>query len=358
MMIPTKRYFHTFDALRSISFLLVFIAHLPKPKDSIATYFSKSGHIGVTFFFVLSGFLITYILLYEKTNTSTINLKSFFLRRILRIWPLFYLMILFAFVTPIILEILHLQSSNEGYTPNWIVSCLFLENYLIILTDSFPNASPLIVMWSLCVEEHFYIIWGLLIYYLPVKKIPMLIIGSLLLANISRIVYHNLDLVFFDIFTNIDYFAFGAIPAFILIKYPELLTKFNTIPKTILILVLSITLILVFLTPYISNVYFSLSLKSLFGLLFMLSITFTLLGDNKIKISDSNVMSKLGKYTYGLYLYHTIFINLCLQLNNKLSLNFNWFIVGLFSLVLTIAMSIISYHYFEKYFLGLKNRVS
>lgn len=351
-----KQHFDTFDALRFISFLIVFLSHIPIPSTSLFNFVSHSGNIGVTFFFVLSGFLITYILLHEKVNTNTINLKSFLFRRILRIWPLFYLMILFAFATPIILDHLHLPSSNQGYDPNWIVSCLFLENYVMMFTNSFPNASPLRVMWSLCVEEHFYIIWGLFIYLLPLKRIPILIIGSILLANITRIIYYNFDITCYDIFSNIDYFAFGAIPAFIIIIKPEFFSKINNLPREILILILSVTLILVLFAPHLDNVYLGLALKPIFGLLFMLSIVSTLLGANKIHINDSNLMSKLGKYTYGSYLYHTIFINLCLQLNNKLSLNLNWIAIGLVSLVLTIAMSIISFHYFEKYFLKFKDR--
>jgi peptidoglycan/LPS O-acetylase OafA/YrhL len=256
-----KQHFDTFDALRFISFLIVFLSHIPIPSTSLFNFVSHSGNIGVTFFFVLSGFLITYILLHEKKNINTINLKSFLFRRILRIWPLFYLMILFAFATPIILEHLHLPSSNQGYDPNWIVSCLFLENYVMMFTNSFPNASPLRVMWSLCVEEHFYIIWGLFIYLLPLKRIPILIIGSILLASITRIIYYNFDITCYDIFSNIDYFAFGAIPAFIITIKPEFFSKISNLPRMILILILSVTVLLVFSAPQLDNIYLSLSLK-------------------------------------------------------------------------------------------------
>ena len=81
----SRRYFHTFDALRFFSFLLVFFQHLPGSGFRIVDFFQKSGEVGVSFFFVLSGFLITYILLYEKTTKEKIKLKNFFIRRILRI---------------------------------------------------------------------------------------------------------------------------------------------------------------------------------------------------------------------------------------------------------------------------------
>ena len=157
-MDSSKKHFHTLDALRFFSFLIVFFHHIPVPENSWFSVFSKSGDVGVSFFFVLSGFLISYILIFDKKANKTINLKNFLAKRILKIWPLFYAMLLFAFLTPFILKQLQLSFSNEGYEPNWLLSVLFLENYNMMLTNNFPNVSPLRVMWSLCIEEHFYII--------------------------------------------------------------------------------------------------------------------------------------------------------------------------------------------------------
>jgi peptidoglycan/LPS O-acetylase OafA/YrhL len=209
----SRKHFHSFDALRFFSFFLVFLQHIPTSNTSFAGYFAKSGGIGVAFFFVLSGFLITYILLFEKTTRYGISLKNFFVRRILRIWPLFYAMLLFAFATPYVLDLLKLTSSKEGYDPNWLISLSFLENYKMMLTGSFPNTSPLRVMWSLCIEEHFYIIWGLTFYFISTKFVPHLIISSILFANIIRIIYLHFGISSLDLFSNIDYFAYGAIPA-------------------------------------------------------------------------------------------------------------------------------------------------
>ena len=69
-------------------------------------------------------------------------------------------MVAFAFSTPFILSWLNLDHSNEGYEPNFLFTILFLENYVGIALREAPNVSPLGVMWSLCVEEHFYIVWG------------------------------------------------------------------------------------------------------------------------------------------------------------------------------------------------------
>jgi peptidoglycan/LPS O-acetylase OafA/YrhL len=117
-----RRHFHTFDALRFFAFLKVFLLHLPITAFPLFNYLKGGGGIGVSFFFVLSGFLITYIILEEKSQTGRVNLKNFFIRRILRIWPLFYLMILIAFLTPYLISLAGLSSSPEGYQPNWLMS--------------------------------------------------------------------------------------------------------------------------------------------------------------------------------------------------------------------------------------------
>ncbi|HEY9176748.1 MAG TPA: acyltransferase, partial [Flavipsychrobacter sp.] len=213
-----RRHFQTFDALRFFAFFKVFLLHLPITAFPWFNYLRAGGGIGVQFFFVLSGFLITYIILEEKDRTGQFNLKHFFARRILRIWPLYYLMILVAFLTPVITEqLLHVTTSSEGYTPAWWMSLLFLENYKIMATGTHPNVSPLGVMWSLCIEEHFYIIWGLLLFFISVRRLPVVIICSVLIGYVGRYFYAGSGIPALDIFTNIDLFAFGAVPAYLLV---------------------------------------------------------------------------------------------------------------------------------------------
>lgn len=353
-MSNSKKHFHTFDAFRFFSFLLVFLHHVPIPESSFMHFFANSGGIGVGFFFVLSGFLITYILLNEKLAEQRISLKNFFIRRILRIWPLFYAMILFAFLTPYILEFFHFSSSEKGYNPNWLVSMSFLENYKMMFTNDFPNISPLRVMWSLCVEEHFYVIWGILFFFLPLKKIPYLIGFSILIANITRIIYYKFDIETLDVFSNIDYFALGAIPAYIFLVRAEILNKISQISTTLKQLFLLSTLIILFILSNIQLGIFSILIPTILGALFSIMILFTLSNTNSIQISDNFLFSRLGKYTYGLYLYHVIIINLLLQTIHFLPFEISWFAFVTISLLLTIIISLLSYHLFEKQFLKLK----
>lgn len=353
--INTKRqHFHSFDALRFFAFLFVFFHHLPYSDYSFIYLLQKSGGIGVSFFFVLSGFLISYILLHQKTTKGKIVLKNFFARRVLRIWPLFYAMILFAFVSQYILEALQLPSSNSGYAPNWWFSIFFAENYKMMLSNSFPNGAPLRVMWSLCIEEHFYILWGLVFYFLPIKKIPYFIVFSIVLAHCTRFVYTYFAIDTLDIFSNLDYFAYGAIPAYCLLFYRKIITMVGNISYFVKYGILLFTaLLLIFLPHYSSSILVQNISPIVLGSLFA-CIVFFIISPKPIHIKDSLWISKLGIYTYGLYLYHTIVILLLLQVAKVFSFEWNWFGLAILAFILTAFISIASYHLFEKQFLKLK----
>lgn len=310
--------------------------------------------MGVSFFFVLSGFLITYILLTEKLATGRIALGKFFVRRILRIWPLFYAMILFAFLTPYILDFLAIPYSNQGYTPNWGMSLLFLENYNMMWTGALPNVSPLGVMWSLCIEEHFYIIWGLAFYALSVKKIPALITICIAGGTIFRSFYEFYGIPTLDILSNIDFFAYGAIPAYLLLFHKELLKKVDEIPVVLKWCFFFGANLLAFAIPGLESSWLPFVAPTMYGIAFSGIILLTLPEKNPLQIKDAWMISKLGIYTYGLYLSHTIVINLLLQISKRVSFEVNLFAVALVALAGSIVISVISYHLFERRFLKLK----
>ncbi|GAB0155746.1 hypothetical protein CHRYSEOSP005_10080 [Chryseobacterium sp. Alg-005] len=346
-------HFHTFDSLRFISFLFVFLHHSSIPENTILHYFSRSGGIGVAFFFVLSGFLITYILILEKINNhNKIPLKKFFKRRILRIWPLYYAMVFFAFCTPLILSFLHLPYSDEGYSPKWFFTLTFLENYMMMYTGSFPNVSPLRVMWSLCIEEHFYIIWGLILYGISLKNIPKLILISIIIPFIAKIIYGIYHIPPLDIFTNLDYFAFGAIPAYIFIFRKDIIKRVNEIPAGYKYLFSGVVLIIIVVLSNTSIITDLKYVSLILGVLFSTLILFTLGEKNVFKISDKSVFAWLGKYTYGLYLIHLICIIFLTRIGSQYHLN--WVVTVILSFLMTVLLSFLSYHLFEKQFLKLK----
>lgn len=356
-----KRYFHTFDALRFFAFFKVFLLHLPINTFAWFSFVKAGGGLGVEFFFVLSGFLITFISLTEKKKTNGFNVKSFFMRRILRIWPLYYAMVAFAFLTPFILDMIGLNYSNEGYEPEPLFSLLFLENYKMIIENQMPNVSPLGVMWSLCIEEHFYIIWAVALFLVSIKRFPIFLGISIGISFISKILFTQFSLGHSDIFTNIDLFCYGAIPAYLLVVKREKLEQFidsiSAFKKRLIVIAL-IGMVLV--NPLILNegigLYFH---TTLFGLVFM-SLLLLFLGTSNFGISNGSFLSKLGKISYGLYLFHIIIINLLIRIFEKYEMDLSsWFTALSFfiiALCLSIFFSYVSYRFFEKPFLRLKNK--
>ena len=131
-------YFVSLDGLRSIACILVIIAHsfsvyrdLNFTSHNYLSIIIKSflnlGGEGVSMFFVLSGFLITYLLLKEYSNKNSINLRHFYIRRTLRIWPLFYAVVLYAlFIYPLIASITGINHDQNG---DILMNLFFLNNF-------------------------------------------------------------------------------------------------------------------------------------------------------------------------------------------------------------------------------------
>lgn len=275
------------------------------------------------------------------------------MRRILRIWPLFFAMLLFAYLTPTLLNIVQLPFSNAGYEPDWRFSVLFLENYKIMMEGTSPNTAPLEAMWTLCVEEHFYITWGLLLYFLKVKYVPRLIGISILITLISRVVFSFYQIQAIDLFTNLSYFALGSIPAWIYIVQPQVLDKVEKLHPSIKYYVVAITITYVLITS--NNFRFSLYLldATFMGALFALGILFTLPEKNKLYISRNSILGKWGIYTYGLYLFHTVIIAFFNRLYEYYGIG-NYVFVAISAFITSLVVSYWSYHLFERKFLLLK----
>ncbi len=344
-----RRYFHSLDAFRFLFFMLVFLLHSATPSHHYADFVLRKG--GVSFFFVLSGFLITYILLFEKKKAGKINIKRFFKKRSLRIYPLFYLMIAFAYLSPYLIHALSIPSAHLGYKPNFWISIFFLENYKMMWMHTFPDGAPLRVMWSLCVNEHFYILWGLLLTFAPYKRIPLFLVLGLILPSVARIIYGHYNINTLDILTNLDYFIFGAIPAYLLLEKPKFLNRFERIP---LLLKYAIALLILLMPKSIFGSFYPV----ISGFAFAILIVFTLPHQNALKLTDNLWISKLGKYTYGMYLYHTICILLVTRLLQQYAVHLHWTVSASLALLLTLGISMASYHLFEKQILKVKERLN
>lgn len=175
--------FPALDGLRLLCFLPVFFFHcraLPgfdggSAWQAAGGWLFRNGAVGVNFFFVLSGFLITCLLLNEKITTGHLAVGRFYLRRILRIWPLYFFMVALGFVLVL------LAGSGAWRDPSSPYAyLLFYANFDYL---QHPSAQPVLaILWSVAVEEQFYLVWPLLLLAVPGRRVPWLLGGVLLLA--------------------------------------------------------------------------------------------------------------------------------------------------------------------------------
>jgi len=361
---PKKIYFENLDGWRAIAAFAVILTHLsyqiqPNEKfafalKAILSFGGVGGRLGVIFFFILSGFLITYLLFSENSLRGKIQIGSFYLRRILRIWPLYFLTLLIGFV------ILPLFKTMGPENASPLLYSLFLANFDHIY-NGFPTLNTLGVHWSVCIEEQFYILWPLFFWLLT--KIRFFVGGTVLLIIASELYFFFLGSHIkagdYHLISCFKYLALGGLLAHFTYFHKEKLEAFLRLIHSKLTL-----LIYVFSLGYIFIQHKILGHSSIYPYVFhlvpALFFSFVILEQNFsphsfFKIGRVKVLAQLGKISYGLYLTHMIGINialLILPIHSSI-----WLLIPL-SIVLTIFMSYLSYYYFEIYFLKLKERFS
>lgn len=364
-----KIHFHSFEALRFFAFLKVYLLHIPIQGDfPVFAYLKYGGGIGVSFFFVLSGFLITYILAFEKLQVGHVNPRKFLSRRILRIWPLFYLMVTLAFILPYeFKDTIGFHMVGGGYELDWRYSFFFLENYQMLLFDNFPKTTPLPVFWSLCIEMHFYLFWLVAFYLVPSRYILRFLFFSIAIAIGARFLEpaifsdnHMIDTN--DLFTNLDYFACGGILGFLVAKDYLGVTRFiKRIPLwtryTILWMIVGLVIVQKDLLPNEKGTLFFILRPTLVACCFTVLLSLFIPPDSPIKIK-SQILAYLGKISYGLYVYHIIFIHVAFQycLDRGITID-DWWTLSCFMIITmgaSIMVSGLSYKYFEGWFLSFK----
>ncbi len=355
-------YFKNLDALRFFSFLSVFLSHTLQLPDTDTTLkeillnVALLNYLGVPFFFSLSSFLITYRLLKEKGNKGSIGLLNFYKNRILRIWPAYYIIIIICFV---LLPFAALVLYSKGPTlPPILPFIFFYVNFHIIENGEFFTFA-LAILWSISIEEQFYIIWGIVMKIIS-KKVIGIFILMLFLLSIAFSFYYlqthtegskNLKIHSLFVLQNFCTGAFAAIFFF---------------QKRVFVLLESIKRI-AFAAPY-----FILPLCYLFTKDFILyniikSACYGLIiydqsfnEDRLFNAGNSAIINYLGKISYGLYLYHAV-IKVLLQ--NQLhffeyaTYTSVWQNLqqSFIALMITILIAHISYKYFESRFLAMKS---
>lgn len=356
-------YFPNLNGLRFIAALLVIIHHIEQYKSSYdlpnrwdSRFIQIIGEQGVSLFFVLSGFLITYLLLEEEKQTGTIRLRDFYTRRILRIWPLYFFI---GFLALVILPRIPLflvpgEGLDIWYRHYWqkvVLFVLFLPNLLPFYGGVIPFASQ---TWSIGTEEQFYLVWPLLMKNIKKYRIALMlfiIAGYILTARVlwsshSDFLPGKYYISGFWSLFNIDLMAIGGLLAILLHSGHKFLKYIrNNIVFYASLILVSYMLVNAFMVQHLY--------KETYGVLYgIIILNFASNPDIHFHL-EAGIFKYLGKISYGLYMYHPIAIVLTIALATWTGLTNNLFLY-VSSIILTVAIASLSYKYFESFFLNLK----
>lgn len=369
---PAKPYFENLDTLRAFSALFVFFYHAglmtwAQQQTSarwllLPVQLLSSGGWGVSFFFVLSGFLITWLLLEERRSVGRIDIKAFYLRRVFRIWPLYYAVLLAgAVLLPLLYKLMH-QPLHFDYKMG--LYAFFLSNFGSLSLDPAFNlvrSFPLVmnISWSVSIEEQYYLIWPLFFGLLPARALkwvaPLCILFSIVMAFFLR---HNDKALYLNTGVRLGELAIGGTFAVALFAKARFFRLLERLPLVVIagIYVLCVTGILYEMnTAHQPLVKYALRMGVC--VLFALIIVEQNFARNSFfKFGRLKTFDRIGKISYGLYMLHPIALFFTTVLMQRLHQEAAGPLYILVALVLTLAAARLSYRYFETPFLRIKKR--
>jgi peptidoglycan/LPS O-acetylase OafA/YrhL len=347
------------DGLRFYAFLGVFVCHtLPfdgafyrrfhLPIPWLWGAVAKSGAAGVDLFFALSAFLITSLLLREREETHDISLRRFYLRRILRIWPLYFLLIAVGIV---LARTMASQSLPWYYVAGYL---LFAGNWVhAVFGRPESICSPL---WTVSIEEQFYLIWPLLMKMLGRRGMIVAAIVTFLLASVSRIGFMlagwSGGFIYYGSTSRCDSLALGILLALFADRLPRL-----TRGARLLLLAGGLTG-WVASSAWLNEQPGPVDMRMVLGRLIVSlaagAILYACLHSHSKLVRGSWVV-QLGKISYGLYMLHLTGILIVLSLLRPV---WGWQLLATKGLgfVMTVLLALASYRWVESPFLRLKDK--
>ena len=352
------KYIKQIDSLRAIAVLLVIVSHwIP---DKHINQFVPIGKIGVDIFFVISGFLITKILLNSRIESEEMGLskghvlKTFYIRRALRIFPIYYLVLF-------ILLALH----NRIYTDissTFVYYATYATNFYFYKIGNFDGMVS--HLWSLAVEEQFYFIWPWLMLFVNRKYLLYIIVGFIVVAVGSQFAMRNTAAVSELLPWNcFDAFGLGALLSWQLTYKPEGMARFYKYLSYACLICVGLFLGGVLL----KKLYWVLPFRTNIAVISAWMITYIVRFQNDLKfkfVLNNKILWFLGKISYGLYLYHNIIPGTLNSLVINKYLNpllpdilYKKYWAELFlveNAILLLLVSWLSYTFFEKKILDLK----
>lgn len=332
------------DGLRAISIIIVILRHLLSQH-----YLNQNlryipilfdGQFGVNVFFVISGFLITTLLIKEQEDKRKVSIKKFYLRRIIRIFPAyFFLMFIYS-----VLQYVKIIEISYG---SWITALTFTK-FLNGGTDWYTWHT-----WSLSVEEWFYLVWPVLFSYLNKNKIKILLLIIVLIPFIRFLSTANLisTISNLSLLTRADAIAIGCLFAIYKVDIEKMILNEN---RYLMFFVLLIGLLMIItLSPYVVgttlrplNVAIGGSHGTIMNFIICTILIYSIQPKKEwwYNLLNNKIMIYIGKISFSLYLWQQLFIHNTTSWYNNFPVN----------LLFVVIFSILSYHLIEKQFLKLK----
>lgn len=345
-------YIPALDGLRALAVAVVYVFHATQP-------LSRGGFIGVDIFFVISGFLITALLIKEWNRFSSINFKNFYIRRALRLLPALILMLtLYLIATQTFLRGVVAGATEQAWGDVLIV-LFYISNWTRTLGFGRPNV--LGHAWSLSTEEQFYMLWPpilflLLRYVRTPKRIALVAFaGSLLIAlHRSNLVLQgaSIERLSTGLDTRLDGILMGCGLGVLYIsgllpKSPKFLKLTNVLAGISVAVLLTLNFTIAY-KDRASYLYwlFVVNVATLCILLQLAVVEKSWLK----KILELPPLIYIGKISYGLYLYHMPLLTFLGELGFR-----SWTRLAIIGPI-TLAVSMLSYKYLESPFLNLKDK--
>lgn len=360
-----KIYFKNLNGLRFFAASMVLVSHIEQIKELrglrsvfTAPFFSQLGTLGVVLFFVLSGFLITYLLMVEKETAPNgkISIKDFYMRRVLKIWPLYFIVIFIGLILMPALGFFEFNPEElcRDYNLRVIIPLfiLFLPNVILVCFGGIPFLHQ---TWSIGTEEQFYLIWPLIISKsVNILRSLTLIVFFYFIIKLALYVFKGNDIIhtIYSIWSTLSIISLsvGGLCAYLYYNHKPAAVKFvSSVLNQVFVLILFI--IFLYFSGKIPSVI-RFDLFSVFFGCFILSIII----NNRFNFLELKGLKYLGKISYGIYMWHPIAITLCFKLLRSYSENN--VILYLTSFALTLMLASVSYEFIEKWFLKLKARYS
>jgi peptidoglycan/LPS O-acetylase OafA/YrhL len=389
--LPAIKYFKNLNGLRFFAAFAVIIGHSQHIVHQYTGYFpyapwaNKLASFGVDFFFVLSGFLITYLMLQEIEKTGTIAIRDFYRRRALRIFPLYFLVGIFGLVTGSFwLQQFNYLSLFDGqysdYMYHWadfFRNLLFLGTFSINFQTFLGFQNPVSSFsvghfWSIAVEEQFYLIWAPMMFLFRRHVLAVIVVcvtvGLVFSLLPSRLFSSFYEFQYYFTLNRFWHFGIGAALAWSIqyVRMDMLVSRFLPSKSASASNWIVTFLQVCFLIPalyYLFGSYYEKETVFVANAAVALLIIAVALADQSVLSFlglENQSLKYLGKISYGIYMFHLFAIYLVYfglkSCGFTVQTNLFLFLLPCLSTVLSVALAAVSYAFFEERFLRLRRK--